>query len=1175
MKALSHPLLLQPNWSRRLASLSGWVVAGGGLLVLAGWWLGVDALVQGLPHLEPVKANAALCYLLLGLVLVAQARPSRFVGWLALAPAAIGLLTLVQSLFGLEFGIDQFLANDHLAAPLRQPGRMSPADAVGFVLAGLVASPLTGARPLRRALTLGLAGSLLAAVGSSGVAGHLLGLPSGAVWDIDATSPLSGALTLSLGLALLAGAWRIHRDNTDAPPGWIPLPVVVASGALTVLLWLGLRERETFYTTSETNNQIENFAAKIHFEIERQAAALGRIALSWSLLEDKGGAVIRESDAQRFMQEAPGAISLAWLDPAGRTEWFNPVHGNEALAGYEHGRDEARAEALRAARIQPAVSSSFQIRGHGLGFSIYAPVPKLGGLSGYASADFTYEQFFAELDKRLRISGEHTFSVTVSARTESRHGGLANVRDFDVYDSRKQRNADPIPGALEKDFTIFDRRIVLAFSPPKERDHLTRRRLPEVALVTGLGITFLLGLSVHLARVAKSGQRETERANALLRAEVEERRQAEAALRASQLAERKLGLVAARTDNVVVIARPDGGVEWVNEAFTRLLGPTLPEIAGRPAIDLIAAHDSAASLRLRQAVDAGEAIACDVSCRARSGRRYDLSLDLQPVYAEDGRLEHLILLAVDITQRVETERELRRAKIEADAASRAKSDFLASMSHEIRTPMNGVIGMTSLLLHTHLTEDQRDSVNTIRQSGETLLTIINDILDFSKIESGHLELETIPFDLVSCVEETVELFAPVAAGRGIDLAYRIDPTLPAWIESDPTRLRQIMANLINNAVKFTPAGSVSIEFLPHPEQPRTLLVHVRDTGIGIPRERADRLFKPFSQVDSSTTRKYGGTGLGLAICHRLTQLLGGHIEVSSAPGEGSRFSFTLSLRPAKPGVEIPGPPLPDPRPVVLLLESHPLNRRRLAEQIAANLGPVLAASTPAETRELLAGTATPPSVAVVDAALLLDSASRSTILSALRPLGIPVLWLHPAGHPPQKPGEIGPVHASLARPARTSHVLASLRQFLSLEPSPRTPGLAPLEIERVGDSLPLSILLVEDNLVNQKVALRFLERLGYRADAVANGREAIRALENRPYDLVFMDLQMPEMDGFEAAREIRQHIPGERQPVIVALTANALQGDREACLAAGMDDYITKPVKLADIAASIQRQFAV
>ena len=1142
-------------------------MACGGLLVLLGWWLQIDLLVQGRPDHEAVKVNAGLCYLLLGLALAWQARLGRPVAWLTLAPAAIGVITLLQplffALFRLDLGIDEILATDRLAEPsVAHRGRMSPPVAAGLALAGLVLSPLLGAQPLRRALAIGLAGSLLAAVGSAGIVGHALNLPSGVVWDLGSTSPWSGALSLLLGLALLACAWRIHRATTDAPPGWLPLPVIVASGTITLLLWLGLAERESAYTALKTRNAMNSLASNINFEIERQTAALGRVAQAWSTL-DGDSSKVREMDADRFSKETLGSVSLAWVDPATtRTLWSE---GNEALHNYEHDREPARADTMANARFLPAVSGSFNVGGHGLGFSIYAPVFSKDKLRGYASADFTYERFFEDLNKRLRLSEKHAFTVMVAARVRD-----LEARNVPVYDSRGHKAAGPVPNALEEDFTIFDRRVRLSFSPPAEDDAPTRLRLPGVALLTGLGITFLLGLSVHLARVAKSGQRETERANALLRAEIDERRQAEAALRASQLAERKLGLVAARTDNIVVIARPDGGIEWVNEAFTRLLGPALAEIVGRPAIDLIAAHDPAAALRLRQAVDIGEAVACDVSCRSRSGRRYDLSVDLQPAYAEDGRLEYLILLAVDVTQRVETERELRRAKIEADAASRAKSDFLASMSHEIRTPMNGVIGMTSLLLHTPLTPDQRDSVNTIRQSGETLLTIINDILDFSKIESGRLELEFIPFDLVSLVEETLDLFAPLATSRGLDLAYRIDPSLPTWIEADPTRLRQILANLINNAVKFTPSGSVSVEIVP--VGGRSLQFRVRDTGIGIPPDRVDRLFKAFSQVDSSTTRKYGGTGLGLVICQRLTELMGGCIEVDSAVGRGSTFHFTLPLRACPtPSESIPPFP-PAQRPTLLLLEHHPLNRQRLAEQLSAQVGPVVAPADPAELETLLRAELRPmPTLLVAEPSFL---AEHPHLAARLRPLRLPVLWLHPQGAPPAAPDDLGPCHAKLPRPARTAYVVSALRRHLGLETT-RAATRAAAEIEQLAEAIPLSILLVEDNLVNQKVALRFLDRLGYRADAVANGLESLRALEARPYDLVLMDLQMPEMDGFEAAREIRANFPPDRQPRIIALTANALQGDRDACLAAGMDDYITKPVKLADIAASIQRQFAV
>lgn len=656
------------------------------------------------------------------------------------------------------------------------------------------------------------------------------------------------------------------------------------------------------------------------------------------------------------------------------------------------------------------------------------------------------------------------------------------------------------------------------------------------------------------------------------------RKRAQEALRASQAATRKLSLVASRTDNAVVITRPDARIEWVNESFSRLTGHTLDDISGRAFVELLSSPDAdpAAVERVSAAFARHEAITTDVIHHGRSGRRYHVHLELQPVTNEDGKVENFIVMETDITSRVEVEQQLRRAKSEADSASRAKSEFLASMSHEIRTPMNGVIGMTSLLMETQLTPEQRDYVQTIRTSGDALLSIINEILDFSKIESGRMELEQHPFELAQCVEESLDIFALQAAAKEIELAYVIEPDVPPWIVGDITRLRQVLVNLINNAVKFTPRGFITVEVklatpLDRSGGPVLIDFVVTDTGIGIPADRQSALFKPFSQVDSSTTRKYGGTGLGLAICDRLAQLMGGSIDVSSRLGEGSRFRFSIQTVAAEPPAKTP--PVDLQGAVVLAVDDHPVNRRALDLQFSGWNCRWTVVATPAAALE--AARACPPELVVMDHNLAGESGEM--LLRQLR-------TLHPGAHcvlfmsatdGVRQSQTADPHVARLPKPIKPSFLAETVLRLrkggVAPPPAPTPKGTAS---SRLGDAAPLDILLVEDNPVNQKVALHLLDRLGYRADAVGNGLEAVQTLRDRHYDLVFMDVQMPEMDGHAATREIRSTLPAARQPRIIALTANAVQGDRERCLSSGMDDYIAKPVKLDELHAVIAKYFA-
>ncbi len=630
---------------------------------------------------------------------------------------------------------------------------------------------------------------------------------------------------------------------------------------------------------------------------------------------------------------------------------------------------------------------------------------------------------------------------------------------------------------------------------------------------------------------------------------------------------------------IVVVDPNDNVISW-NPADEKLFGYSQDEATGRRLGDLVSVPGAlqAQYTANLQSVQQGETIRAVTRRARKDGSLVDVELLAVPVLVEGRPLGSLVIYH-DIT-------ELQQARQAAEAATQAKSAFLATMSHEIRTPMNAVIGMTGLLLDTPLTPEQHEFAETIRTSGDALLTIINDILDFSKIEAGRMELETQPFDLRECLDGALDLLAGRAAEKGLNLAAVVDPDVPPAIVGDVTRLRQVLVNLIGNAVKFTERGeivaSVTARPLDLPTPACELHFAVRDTGIGIPPERKDRLFQSFSQVDASTSRRFGGTGLGLAISKRLVELMGGTMWVESEgiPGKGSAFHFTLIAPAAQPVVKrayLEGlqPRLEGKR--ALIVDDNPTNRRILMLQTQAW------GMRPRETGSPLEALAwlrqgEPFDVAFVDVQMPeMDGLELAAEMRRLRDgHALRVVLLSSLG---QREVSLPPGEAIqlLIKPIKASQLYNALAGLWAAEVEPVAAAAAPAAPRfdtEMGQRHPLRILLAEDNAVNQKLALKVLARLGYRADIAGNGLEALESLRRQVYDVVLMDVQMPEMDGLEATRAIRHEWPGQRGPRIIAMTANAMKEDREECLAAGMDDYLSKPIRVEELVAALNKSQA-
>jgi PAS domain S-box-containing protein len=614
-----------------------------------------------------------------------------------------------------------------------------------------------------------------------------------------------------------------------------------------------------------------------------------------------------------------------------------------------------------------------------------------------------------------------------------------------------------------------------------------------------------------------------------------------------------------------------------NDHLAKLVGADDPsELIGKTDFDFFADEPAEKYYRDEQAILAsGEPqLEKEEPLRTAEGEKRHMLSTKVPVFDAQGEVAYIAGMSFDITEQKRLEEELIEARDRAEEAARAKSAFLANMSHEIRTPMNGVIGMTSLIADTELTTEQREFVDIIRTSGKALLSIINNILDFSKIEAGKIELEEHPFAVHEVVEEALDLVRTKAADKGLELAYFVDPAVPASLRGDATRLRQILTNLLANAVKFTQEGKINVRVRAQEKSEGHYEVRfeVEDTGIGIPEDRRDQLFGTFSQVDASMTREHGGTGLGLAISQRLVALMGGNLDVESEMGEGSTFHFTIRAEaaPVVSGSENlfrEHASLEGRR--VLIVDDNETNRHMLRLQTKRwGLVPMPASSGNEALR--LVEEHDRFDLAILDMHMpKMDGLELARRLADRFP-DTALLMLSSAGQRPRV--SEAPLDACLSKPAKASHLQRTLTSLLGeADPAPSDAATSALE-RNLAERHPLRILLAEDNPVNQKVMLRQLEQLGYEADAVADGREVLDALKRQPYDVVLMDVQMPEIDGLEATRRIRERHDDddEERPRLIAMTAAASKTARQECFEAGIDDYVSKPVSIEALTNALE-----
>ena len=967
-----------------------------GSVVMMGWFLHLAPVLQIHPSFAPMQFNTALLLVCGGCALLGLLK-KRFVisNLFSLLVAGMGGLTFLQYLFGFEFHIDQLFLTAYLPATPTHPGRMGSNTALCFFMVG-VALLFLGAPNLGffRRLSARLLGAAVLSFALLSLFALFASGPLTYGWGNYSSMAVHTAICMGIiGVGAIVQSSRGELNQIKGRSNYYPILSVVLILTGTVCLWQSSLYYQTKETLTRTQSLAESLSDQLFHGLDDRMKSVARMAKRIEAnpaITEK----IWRADASEFLKDLTVLEVIAVISPEYRLKWVQPeVEKYTRLIGTDFSQIRKNVMDLAIQNRGPEMSSIVELKAGGHGVVVYAPIFKNDRFGGFVSASMFPENFIRKI---LDLKGYEL---------ELKSGNDTIFSNFSANPTFISQWAVEVPFQISHQ--SWKLRLVPTIKILKEGES----GVPYTILFVGIFIALMAGFLIHVMI----------NSNFLAKTIAEQKNAVDQIISSSPLP-------------MVVLDLNKRVTVW-NSSAEQAFGWKASEVIGKflPVVPEDLRESSNAIID--KMLEGKEKLGAKVPRIKKDGSRIMLYVSGVALKNESGQVTGLVAIMDDITERNRIETEIRLAKLQAEHATRAKSDFLANMSHEIRTPLNGVIGMSVILAETELSKDQRQYVNLIEASANALLALVNDVLDFSKIEANKILLEEVEVSLEKVVESSIQTLQFAASQKGLTLNFKIDSDLPSSVVGDPTRLRQILMNLLSNSIKFTDRGGVEIKVTP--EEKGCMRFSVTDTGIGIAPEAQSKVFESFTQADATTTRKYGGTGLGLWICKHLVELMGGEIGIESELGKGTTFWFVI--------------------PAILLPEK---NIQKVVEK------------------------------------------------------SLPVVR-------------------------------------------------------------PLKVLVADDNSVNRLVAVNFLQSLGHSTKEAKNGREAVDLLAAQVFDFVLMDCQMPEMDGYEATRAIRATVSPYQQIPIVALTANARLEDREKCMASGMNDYISKPMKKSDLAHAIVRLFFV